>query len=59
MNETFNLGDVVELKSGSPKMTVVVVGTDNKFVWVTWYDESTNKIQENYKLPLIAIKISS
>lgn len=40
----FNTGDVVKLKSGGPKMTVVQVGELSEFdtrihVWCTWFDE--------------------
>lgn len=37
----FNPGDVVQLKSGGPKMTVVRWGADldgEETVWVTWFD---------------------
>jgi len=37
MVNTFQPGDVVELKSGSPLMTVVKVSNEGQ-VWCTWYD---------------------
>ena len=41
MAETFNVGDVVELKSGGPKMTVTDFGPDSgkvPTVWVSWFE---------------------
>jgi uncharacterized protein YodC (DUF2158 family) len=48
MANDFKPGDVVQLKSGGPNMTVTQVGTNgfgNPTVWVTWFGEK-NK-QEN------------
>ncbi len=39
---TFKIGDIVQLKSGSPKMTVV--DADNsKFVWTSWFAGAKNE----------------
>jgi uncharacterized protein YodC (DUF2158 family) len=46
MAETFNVGDVVELKSGGPKMTVTSFGPDSVHVptvWVSWFDGTNPK----------------
>ena len=40
MTEVINKGDVVELKSGGPKMTVV--GIDDDTIWCEWFD--TDKV---------------
>ena len=33
----FKVGDVVTLRSGSPKMTVCIVDGERKTVWVQWF----------------------
>ena len=40
-DEALKIGDVVQLKSGGPKMTVTKVGDEEGVatVWVTWFDE--------------------
>ena len=40
MSNNFHAGDVVQLKSGSPALTVLRIA-DNK-ITVAWYDDSTN-----------------
>ena len=50
-------GDVVELKSGSPKMTVNFISTDGKAV-CTWYDFNTHTWRENIPFSLAILKIS-
>jgi uncharacterized protein YodC (DUF2158 family) len=49
-DENFVVGDVVGLKSGGPKMTVVSVGEDDTgdpTVWCVWFEES-NKVQDSF-----------
>lgn len=55
--QPFKAGDVVTLKSGSPKMTVVFTGTDGN-VWVTYYDFNTNTLKEQVKLQASILKLS-
>jgi uncharacterized protein YodC (DUF2158 family) len=43
-DENFVVGDVVGLKSGGPKMTVVSVGEDDTGVWF----EESNKVQDSF-----------
>lgn len=43
MPDTFKEGDVIELKSGSPKMTISSTSTDGTSVICTWYDSSKNE----------------
>jgi uncharacterized protein YodC (DUF2158 family) len=38
MAQIFNVGDVVELKSGGPKMTVATVNDPPGKVWCQWFD---------------------
>jgi uncharacterized protein YodC (DUF2158 family) len=42
MTDTFKIGDVVKLKSGSPKMTVTAVGDQlgTAKVWCSWFDDT-------------------
>lgn len=42
MND-FNIGDVVELKSGGPSMTVSELSKDGKMVNCMWFSENTPK----------------
>ena len=53
--EQFKPGDVVKLKSGSPKMTVTSVGDrlGTLSVWCSWFDEK-NKPQ-NEVFPVEAV----
>ena len=41
MSESLNPGDVVQVKSGGPKMTVITVGDNygSPVVWCEWFDE--------------------
>ena len=41
MSNTFNVGDVVQLKSGGPSMTVGEV--DGADVWCVWFDKTEKK----------------
>ena len=54
----FNVGDTVELKSGSPDMTVTQVGQDSRTgqpsVWVQWFD--TQGKPQNATFPVEAVK---
>lgn len=46
METQFKVGDVVELNSGSPKMTVTSVGSDvppKEDIWVLWFDNGKEK----------------
>jgi len=47
MSETFEVGDVVRLKSGGPAMTVEEVGDSplagGPYVHCTWFDTSSKK----------------
>jgi len=49
MTDEIAVGDVIRLKSGGPKMTVVTIGTtqfdSEPSVWCEWFDEK-NKAQE-------------
>jgi len=50
MSETFQLGDVVVLKSGGPKMTVSMTGDDSfqrPTVWCDWF-EGNKKISGTF-----------
>lgn len=46
MNAQFNLGDVVELNSGSPKMTVTEIKDDE--LECTWITSDVNKKRDNF-----------
>lgn len=58
MADTFKPGDIVELKSGSPKMTVVMVSNEGN-VWCTWYDFNTNTWREQIKFQSVILKQAS
>ena len=53
MADTIKVGDVVQLKSGSPSMTVT--GTDNHTAWCTWYDFNKNEWKTEIQFPLVAL----
>jgi uncharacterized protein YodC (DUF2158 family) len=55
--QVFKPGDVVVLKSGSPKMTVAFVNSEGA-VWVSWYDFNTNNLKEQVKLQADTLKLS-
>ena len=47
----FKLGDVVQLKSGGPKMTVTSVGKDDKgndVIWTVWFDSAEKESHGHY-----------
>ena len=51
MADQFKLGDVVQLKSGGPKMTVTEVGNDisqKPRVWCEWFNEKNQKISDDF-----------
>jgi uncharacterized protein YodC (DUF2158 family) len=52
--QTFQPGDVVQLKSGGPKMTVTVVDGDN--VYCMGYDENAHQFIEPRKFLNIVLK---
>lgn len=58
MADTFKAGDVVELKSRSPKMTVHMVSNDGN-VSCTWYDFNTNTRREQIKFSAVILKLSA
>jgi len=39
MADEFRIGDIVQLKSGGPEMTVTLVGTSNGVptIWCAWF----------------------
>jgi uncharacterized protein YodC (DUF2158 family) len=50
MTEQIKVGDIVQLKSGSPKMTVSSLSETK--AWCTWYDFATNRLHEEVIFPL-------
>jgi len=44
----FKPGDVVQLKSGGPLMTVTEVGGDPRRVWAVWFDQSGKEQNGSY-----------
>ncbi|MQW34927.1 DUF2158 domain-containing protein [Sinorhizobium meliloti] len=42
MNERIRLGEIVQLKSGGPKLTVNDAGSSS-FVWTSWFAGSKNE----------------
>ncbi|WP_316398499.1 YodC family protein [Bradyrhizobium sp. 33ap4] len=60
MAEEFKAGDVVQLKSGGPRMTVSQVGEDQygqRKVWCVWF-EKTKKYEDTFE-PEILMKPGS
>ncbi len=58
MANTFQVGDVVQLRSGGPKMTVIAAGPDGNGkpeVWCTWFPEKNGK-PEHGSFPVEAIQ---
>lgn len=43
---TFKVGDVVLLKSGSPKMTVYVIDKNADFIFCTWHSSNEDIFKE-------------
>jgi uncharacterized protein YodC (DUF2158 family) len=54
MSETIKVGDVVQLKSGGPKMTVNFV--EENVAACTWFDK--NK-KESSRFPVAALKLAT
>jgi uncharacterized protein YodC (DUF2158 family) len=58
MSGEIALGDVVRLKSGGPKMTVVAIDvaeiTEEPSVWCEWFDE--DKVAKSATFSLIAVE---
>ncbi|ARP68127.1 MULTISPECIES: YodC family protein [Mesorhizobium] len=57
----FAAGDVVQLKSGGPQMTVEQVGktsmTDEDGVWCVWFEKIGNKqVVQRETFPPVALK---
>ena len=44
----FQIGDVVMLKSGGPRMTVESIESEEK-VWCTWFDSNKRNSQRAFK----------
>jgi len=56
MADNFKAGDVVQLKSGGPEMTVTMAGKDSydaPTVWCAWFEGT---IQKNATFPPEALK---
>ena len=53
--EGFKEGDVVQLKSGSPAMTICEVYNGGSFVYCTWYDFSNNSWNKEVSFPAIVL----
>lgn len=51
----FQVGDVVHLKSGSPRMTVVSMHPDNPDITVAWVVYNTGELKQAV-LPVLALK---
>lgn len=50
MSDEFNIGDVVELKSGGPEMTVSSI--DGKICTCIWFDNS-NKMKDEFEKDIL------
>ncbi|WP_419870080.1 YodC family protein [Chryseobacterium sp. CT-SW4] len=55
----FKLGDVVQLKSGSPSMTIVEIFNNHTMASCTWYDFSTHTWNRENAFPVIALQLVS
>lgn len=55
--ENFKEGDVVQLKSGGPRMTIIELYNDNTYAYCTWYDSDTNVLHEMHPFPTLALKL--
>ena len=54
----FQIGDVVYLKSGSPRMTVVSMHPDNPDITVAWVVYGTGELKHAV-LPVLALKLAT
>jgi uncharacterized protein YodC (DUF2158 family) len=55
---TFNVGDVVKLRSGGPDMTVENAGADEMnrpTVWCAWFDNTGNYRHEAFALQAVIL----
>jgi uncharacterized protein YodC (DUF2158 family) len=52
--DPFQPGDVVTLKSGSPKMTVLSSDENSTNCW--YYDTATNKMQPDQNIPSVLLQ---
>lgn len=58
--ETMNIGDVVRLKSGGPKMVVVKIDDDDGRLTCRWFsDEEAISVSTDYFYPDTVDKIES
>lgn len=50
MSDALNPGDVVQLRSGGPKMTVVRVSNerDGATVWCEWFDDKGAPVKRSF-----------
>jgi uncharacterized protein YodC (DUF2158 family) len=55
MENTIKPGDVVQLKSGGPFMTVTSVS--DKVAWCTWFDPETHKLTRDYEFYLLSLRV--
>ncbi|MCU7618732.1 DUF2158 domain-containing protein [Chryseobacterium sp. PBS4-4] len=55
--EIFKEGDVVQLKSGGPKMTIIEFYNDNAYANCTWYDFNTHTLHEMHSFPTLVLKL--
>lgn len=56
-NQKFQPGDVVILKSGSPKMTVQF-SSDDGWTYVVMYNFNTFELHTQLRLPTAALKLA-
>ncbi len=56
METNFKEGDVVQLKSGSPSMTITGFSPNGKIIYCTWYDFSTFKWSIDQSFPINILK---
>jgi uncharacterized protein YodC (DUF2158 family) len=57
MATKFNAGDIVMIKSGSPKMTVYT--STKEWVYVYYYSEEEKLIKEAIKLPIEVLMLAN